>query len=99
VVRIVKNAFQESYEVFNRPLRLIAMLKSKKPVYECFEGSNQEKALSEFVKKYNVNMLALLPHYHSLADRWFSISTTRTMIFNCQVPLLILPGLRIQEQG
>lgn len=99
LVRIARNEFQESYEIFNRPLRLIRMAKSLEPVYECFEGRNQEKGLNEFVKKFNVNMLALLPHHHSIADRLFSKSTTRTMVLESQVPLLILPGLRIQEQA
>jgi nucleotide-binding universal stress UspA family protein len=97
LVRIAKNQFQESYEVFNRPLRLIRMVRSLEPVYECFEGNNQERALKEFVRIHNVDMLVLLPHYHSMADRLFSRSTTRTMVLDSEIPLLILPGLRIQK--
>jgi nucleotide-binding universal stress UspA family protein len=97
LVRIVKNRYHESHEVFNRPLRLIKMARPLEPLYICFEGRNEEKALNEFVRKYKVDMLVLLPHYHSMADRLFSISTTRTMIFDSQIPLLILPGLRMQE--
>jgi nucleotide-binding universal stress UspA family protein len=92
LVRIVKNQFQESYETFNRPLRLAGMVKSLNPVYECFEGRVQEKALNQFIMEHDIDMLALLPHYHSMADRLFSKSTTRSMIFESQVPLLILPG-------
>ncbi len=99
VVRITKNSFQQSFEVFNRPLRLLKMLQPLQPVYECFESANEERALSEFVWKYSVNMLVLLPHYHSAADRLFAKSTTRAMVFRCRIPLLILPGLRMQEHG
>jgi nucleotide-binding universal stress UspA family protein len=99
MVRIAKNQFQESYEVFNRPMRLIRMAQSLVPVYECFEGTNEEDALNEFVRLHRVDMLVLLPHYHSMADRFFAKSTTRTMIFDSEIPLLILPGLRIQEHS
>lgn len=75
------------------------MVRSLEPVYECFEGSNEERALKEFTRKYDVDMLVLLPHYHSMTDRLFARSTTRTMVFDSEIPLLILPGLRMQEHA
>jgi hypothetical protein len=93
VVRIATNQFEESYEVYNRPLRLMKLVRSLGPVYECFEYSNQERGLNEFVKRHGVDILALLPHHHSIADRLFAKSTTRTMIFDSEVPLLIIPGI------
>jgi nucleotide-binding universal stress UspA family protein len=98
LVRIVKNQFHASYEKFNSPHRLMRMTRSLEPVYECFEDRDEERGLNEFVRKFNINMLVLLPHHHSAIDKWFSKSTTRAMVFESVIPLLILPGLRLHDR-
>ena len=37
----------------------------------------------------------MVPHKHSLLERWFVKSTTRSMIFKTRIPLLILPEVTV----
>jgi nucleotide-binding universal stress UspA family protein len=101
LIRITKNKFREAFEIMHRPFKISRMLSTLDPVYECIEGEDVTKALSNFIDKYNIAMLALLPHRHSLMEKWFVKSTTRSMTFETQIPLLILPDLRrsAQESG
>ncbi|MDP4261374.1 MAG: universal stress protein [Bacteroidota bacterium] len=93
LVRVAKDKFWEAYEVLNLPLRLSRMMRTLDPVYECIEGKDIPQALNEFIDAYHVTMLAMIPHKHSFLDKWFIKSTTRSMIFKSNVPLLILPDL------
>jgi hypothetical protein len=36
----------------------------------------------------------MIPHRHSLLERWFAESNTGSMIFQTPVPLLILPDTK-----
>jgi nucleotide-binding universal stress UspA family protein len=99
LVRIAKNEFMEAFEVYNRPFRLTKMMETLDPVYECVRAKNVTRALNTFVDAYHVNMLALVPHKHSIPEKWFVKSKTRTMTFEAQIPLLILPGLHAGKRG
>lgn len=91
LVRVVKNRFQEAYEVLNRPFKINRMVRTLDPAYECIEGKDVPQALTEFTEAYHINLLALLRPQHTLLERWFLKSTTRAVIFESPVPLLILP--------
>lgn len=93
LVRISGNQFREAYDVLNPPSRLSRIMKNLHPVYECMEGDNIPGALNEFISKNQVDMLAMMPHHHSLLETWLVKSPTRTMAFKTHIPLLILPGL------
>jgi len=99
LVRVVKNRFQEAYEVLNRPFKINKMVRTLDPVYECIEGKDVPQALTEFTEAYHIDLLALLRPQHTLLERWFIKSTTRAVIFESPVPLLILPsktGMQLQ---
>jgi len=91
LVRVTKDRFQEAYEVLNRPFKINRMVRSLDPVYECIEGKDVPQALTDFTEAYHINLLALLRPQHTLLERWFIKSTTRTVIFESPIPLLILP--------
>ncbi|THU38259.1 universal stress protein [Niastella caeni] len=91
LVRVAENQLREAYGVLNRPLKINKMVRTLDPVYECIEGKNIPEALNNFIEAYNINLLALLPHQHTLLERWFYSSVTRSMIFKSQIPLLIIP--------
>lgn len=91
LVRVVKNKFEEAFEVLNRPFKINRMVRALDPQYECIVGKDITKSLHDFINKYEIGLLALLSHKHSLLEKWFIKSTTRTMIFESPVPLLILP--------
>lgn len=99
LVRIAKNKFREMYEVFNRPFRLTRMVRTLDPVYESMEGKDIPQALNAFIDFYHINMLAMLPHKHSLLERLFTRSATNSMVFEIHIPLLILPDLHVKKRS
>jgi len=99
LIRIAKNKVAETFELLNRPFQINRMLRTLDPVYKCIEDKDVSKALNEFNAAYHVDMMALLPHKHSLIDRWFSKSTTHDMIFETPIPLLILPDIHAKQSG
>lgn len=92
MVRIEHNHFRESFEICNCPFQMNRML-SLDPIFDCIESKDVSKALTDFVDAYHINMLAMLPHRQSLLERWFIDATTRTMVFETPIPLLILPDV------
>lgn len=99
LVRVAKNKFREMYEVFNRPFKLTRMVRTLDPVYESMEGKDIPQALNAFIDFYDINMLAMLPHKHSLLERLFTRSATQSMIFDIHIPLLILPDLHVKKKS
>lgn len=95
IVRVIKDKSQQVYEILNRPARLSKVIRSLDPAYEYPEKKNIPEALDEFINTHHIDMLAMVPHKHSLLERWFVKSTTRSMIFKTRIPLLILPEVKI----
>lgn len=91
LVRIAKDRFHEAYDVLNRPFKISRMVRTLDPIYECIVGKDVPEALKDFTSGYKINLLALLTHKHGLLERLFIKSTTRAMIFETPIPLLILP--------
>jgi nucleotide-binding universal stress UspA family protein len=98
LVRIAENRFKEAFEVLNSPFKLTRMLRTLDPVYQSIEGKDIPVALDDFALRYHVNILAMLPHKHSLMERLFFKSTTREMAFETHLPLLILPDLHKERK-
>lgn len=92
MVHVARDEFKEAFEVLNRPFRLVRMTRSLYPEYEYLHGKNVPEILNTFVAGHKVNLLTLLPHKHSLLERLFFRSTTRSMVFDSHIPLLILPA-------
>jgi nucleotide-binding universal stress UspA family protein len=90
LARVVRNSFREAFEVFDKPRRLIKKLMELDPVYETIPGKDIPQALHEFIDKHDAQLLALLPHRHSLLERMFIKSVTRSVIFDTDIPLLIM---------
>ena len=97
LIRVAKNKLAEAWQILNSPFQMSRLLRTLDPVYKCIEGKDISKALNDFNAAYHVNLLALLPQRHSLVDRWFIKSNTRSMIFETPIPLLILPEIHKQE--
>ena len=97
MVRVAKNKYHKDFEVLNRPLRLNKLVGPLAPKYEYLHGTNTPQVLNEFISEHNIDMLALLPHKHSLIERFFIKSITRSMAFETHVPLLIIPYLQQEK--
>ncbi|MDP4149770.1 MAG: universal stress protein [Bacteroidota bacterium] len=93
LVRIAKNRYHEMFESLNRPFYLSRATKLLDPQYECIESKDVPSALNEFIGERHIDMLVLLPQEHSLLDKWFVKSISRSVVFGVQVPVLILPHL------
>jgi nucleotide-binding universal stress UspA family protein len=91
MVRVAKNKHHEAFEIRNRPLHLNKMVRSLHPQYECLSGVSIPQVLNEFISKNDIDMLAILPHKHSVFERLFIKSITRSMVFKTHIPLLIIP--------
>jgi nucleotide-binding universal stress UspA family protein len=97
LVHIAKNDIKEAFAVLNRPFRLARLMKTLDPQYMHVKGKGLSRALKEFISAYSINMVAMLPHKHSLLDQWFIKSATRSMIFETCIPILILPDIHIRK--
>lgn len=92
LVHVSKNVYKEAFAVLNRPFRLQRLLYSLAPEVKNIHGKDLGNALNEFIKDNNVDMLAMLPHKHSLLERFFMASATRELVFESSIPVLVLPG-------
>jgi hypothetical protein len=70
-IYVAKKTYISSYETLHRPFKLIRMIQSLHPFYGTIEGKRIPDALNHFIEVYHVNLLAMLPHKHSLLERWF----------------------------
>ena len=91
VVRVIKNSMDEVASRVIKSKKLIWFLTSLYPSYVFPKARNVAKAMIAFVKQYAVDLVAVIPHEHTLFERLFTKSVTKNMIFRTPVPLLILP--------
>lgn len=92
IVRVVKKALDEVEEQAFRSDSLSFYLSNVAHYYKFIEDENVAHAMNGFVKEYRVSMVAVMPHEHSLFERIFSRSVTKDLVFNCRVPILVLPA-------
>jgi nucleotide-binding universal stress UspA family protein len=93
MVKVSKNKLQEAFSLLHKPYRLTKMMGNTDPLFESISNKNVEGGLLTFVQNYNVNLLALMPHRNSPIQRLIKMSLTRKMIFDANLPLLILPDI------
>jgi nucleotide-binding universal stress UspA family protein len=93
LVRIARNLYHKEFESLNRPFYLSRATKSLDPQYECIESKDIPQALNEFIADRHIDLLVLLPQEHSLLDKWFVKSISRSVVFGVQIPVLIMPHL------
>jgi nucleotide-binding universal stress UspA family protein len=93
LVRVAEREYRESCEVQRPPVQLSQALRSLHPLYQCMEGADVATALQQFIATRNIQLLAVMPHKLSRLERWFVRSVTRHIIFNINVPLLVLPNM------
>ncbi|HVS95620.1 MAG TPA: universal stress protein [Puia sp.] len=90
-LRVVKKGAKEFIEVIHPRNPLLEMNKIWEVKYEYRLGDDVVTALNEFVRQHNIQLAVMVPHAHSIPERWFLRGHTREMIFEATVPLLILP--------
>lgn len=90
-VRVVQKGTKEMIEVIHHPDPLQSLDKTWNVKYEYPMGDDITGILNDFAQAHAVNMVVMLPHTHLAPERWFMRSQTRHMIFETELPLLILP--------
>ncbi len=93
IVRVM-DIHAKSMEVSNMPAHLKKMIATLDPVFEYPVDTDIIHGLKGFIATREVNMLVMIPHKHSLLERWFVKSHTKSMTFESFVPLLILPDIK-----
>lgn len=91
IVRVASNRFEEVYELLDRPEKFGRLRKIVDVQYEYRKNKRVVKTLNDFVEDRGINMMVMVPHRHSLMDKWFFKSITRSMIWHTVVPVLVLP--------
>jgi nucleotide-binding universal stress UspA family protein len=92
VVRVIKRGMDDVVEMLMRPTVLKWHFKELKPIYEFEVDDNVAEAMNKFVKEHNVDMIVMIKQDHTFLERIFKKSNTKEMIFEANVPLIILPG-------
>lgn len=91
IVRVIKKEMDEVVERIMRSERVNLFFTSLDTTYEFARGQNVAKVLNTFVEQHAVKMLAVVPHEHTLFERFFTRSVTKDLVFKSHTPLLILP--------
>jgi nucleotide-binding universal stress UspA family protein len=91
IVRIISDRFEEIFEL-RRPKKKYAQLsRTLDTQYEYYRSKHITGTLYDFIHEQHIDMMAFIPHQHSLLDKLFYKSQTKSMLFKSDIPLLILP--------
>ncbi|WP_276484139.1 universal stress protein [Paraflavitalea pollutisoli] len=91
VVRVIKDRFDEVYELLHRNEKVNRLSRSLDTQYTYAHNKDVAEALGFFIEAEQIDLLALVPHKHTLLEKWFFKSTTKEVIFKSPVPVLVLP--------
>lgn len=91
IIRVLKSKSSIVEELSHRSHRLFNLLKPLDIEYKFPRNEDVTIALQDFSIDNNVDMIAVVPHHHTIMERIFIKSETRQLIFHTHVPLLILP--------
>lgn len=91
IVRVLSDRFDEVYELKHHPTHLHRLPRALETQYAYTQHKDVSDALSFLVQAMPVQLLAIVPHQHSLLEKLFFGSTTKAMIAKTTVPLLVLP--------
>lgn len=97
IVRVISNRFEEVYELLHRPAKLNRLSRALETQYTYAQHKDVAEAINFFIQAEGIHLLALVPHKHTLLEKWFFKSTTKTLIFKSHVPLLILPEPKLSQ--
>lgn len=97
VVRVINKSMDEEVEREMRAERLEWFLTDIHPSFEFIKAENVARGLNSFVTDHAIDMVVVIPHEHTLFERLFVRSVTKDLIFNCKVPLLILPHIKKED--
>jgi len=98
VIRVISNRFEEVYELLHKTEKLNRLSRKLETQFTYAQNKDVADALSFFVQAERINLLAMVPHKHTLLEKWFFKSTTKAMIFKSPVPVLVLPEKTVRYE-
>ncbi len=94
IFRVIGTRLHEKSKAFDMPGILEKIMRTLDPKYEYLPDCNSEDGLKNFIRNGRIDMLAMIPHKHSLLQRWLHKSHSKSMFFENQIPVLILPDMK-----
>lgn len=91
VVRVIKKRMDDLVERLLRPSRVRWHCKELHPTFEFLNDNDVTHAITEFVKKHGVDMVAMIAGKHNIFERMFAKSNIKEMLLHTHIPLIILP--------
>ena len=96
IVRVVGNESKEFHEKYKKPTRIKWHLKELHSSFEFLNDEDVAHAINQFVKDQNVDLVAMISREKTIFERIFTRSHIKEMIFQANVPLVILPADNVQ---
>ncbi|MEO6671145.1 MAG: universal stress protein [Ferruginibacter sp.] len=91
IVYALKENFDENEVIKFSPPVNISEISHLYPKYEFRVGADVVSTVEDFANERSINMLAVVPHKHTRAQRWFTESVTRSIVLKANLPVLVLP--------
>lgn len=91
IVRVVSNRFEEVFELKHHTEKHSQLRAALLTQDEVEKSRHITQALNDFIHTHHINMVAMVPHKHTLLEKWFFKSTTRSMLIRSAIPVLVLP--------
>ena len=91
LVTVVKN--QDEEQLIVSEMQENKTSRSEHTSFQYPVDADISHGLTDFIASHHVNLLAMMPHRHHWATRIFKSSETKNMIFQIDIPLLVLPEL------
>jgi nucleotide-binding universal stress UspA family protein len=99
VVSIVNNEAASEIQDTDTAFDINWRLKDISPGYIFIQDEKVGSAIGKFVEENQVDMLAMVAHPHSIVEKLFVKSNIKEMMFEGNVPLLVLPDKKKAENG
>jgi nucleotide-binding universal stress UspA family protein len=98
IVRALNNSENIVSELSLRSNAISGRLSPLQVEFAFPRGNDISHTILNFCKEREIDLLILIPHYHSVFERLFVRSETRKMIFETEFPLFLLPDVKVQKK-
>lgn len=98
IVRALNNSENVVSELSLRSSAISGKLSPLEVEFAFPRGNEVSHTILNFCKEREIDLLILIPHYHSVFERLFVKSETRKIIFETEFPLFLLPDIKVQNK-
>jgi nucleotide-binding universal stress UspA family protein len=81
-------AIDEAHETAQNKIK--DMLSEYHPEFSYMRWNNFQEAINQYAADYNIDMILIVPKYHSLLSRITGNSHTKELVYSCSVPVLAI---------